>query len=178
MAIENILITQLTNHIGRKTNNPYKKLGDLYVWEESDAVRLAANVGSIFKIETDRSSKFPKIVNIIGISNKPADAIVVKQAPISVAPQEVAKALIKEETLLISKDKPNSRTYGKGADQVKLYFKDASDLDEQVRTLYNLHLMPLYVITGDRLGLKIKEAKEVDFAKEQADAEPQKVLNP
>lgn len=64
----------------------------------------------------------------------------------TVRPGEVAKKVITEEAkaeeVKIVKDKPNSRTFGQGKDQIKLYFDDANDLEKQIIELEVLNLMP------------------------------------
>lgn len=141
---EVVFIESCEMKLGKKENTYYKLNGKIFVWEEENGKKLKANIGKTFEMEIDRTTDYPKLVMIYEETDlpptveKPGEAIVVKDRLV----KAVVKEEIKSDELTLIRDQPNSRTIGQGKDQIKLYFKDADDLNSQILALENHKLMP------------------------------------
>lgn len=126
----------------------YHRVNDEFNIFEADHVKIFEdNLGKNVEIEM-RASKCGKYQNLVSVSptDEQESAIQVLNKP-NTAPlaplldENAIRAMIKE----IVAEKPlkqNSRTWGKGDDQLKLYFDTAIDLQEQLEELRQLKLVP------------------------------------
>lgn len=118
------------------------------IFEKPLADDLIAGFGNTyeFNIETSKDGKHENI-RVMGELVRQDSAIIVNEQPrLPRANQgvmnEVVTEVVTEQEVILKKEKPNSRTFGKGNDQVKLYFSDADDLRTQIIQLEELRLMP------------------------------------
>lgn len=127
MSVQIITVESCSPKQG-KSGKLFHKLNDKYfIWEKDIGRKLQDNVGKSFKLEVTEG-EYPKVVEICDETEK-VPSIVVKQ-PIQAVQEEVVPV------------KQNSRTIGKGDDQIKLYFDDNNDLYNQIESLDFMKLMP------------------------------------
>lgn len=119
-----------------KNNTPFIKLNNEYtIFDEKVINFIKENVGKTATFEVLERNGFKNIKAVIG------DAQASPTQP-AIEVKQVAKELVKEEELILIRDKPNSRTFGKGSDQIKIYFCTSEDLQEQILALDAIGLMP------------------------------------
>lgn len=107
---------------------------------EKDLIRtFEDNIGKTFEVEIVENNGFSNIRQVYQEINALPSVEVVK---VGNTLNQVVSEEIKGDEVKVIKEKPNSRTFGKGDDQVKIYFDTAQDLNEQVKALESLMLMP------------------------------------
>ena len=128
----------------------YTRLNNEYnIFEAIVADQMKANVGKTFEYDVHVKGNYKNIRDLgveKGIQVQPQSPPQPITAPVPMDNQFPKVSVVKEEILpsesLIKKDRPNSRTFGKGHDQLKVYFNDADDLERQLLELRDRKLLP------------------------------------
>lgn len=106
------------------------------IWDGVVADNVLRNLHEECEFEVEEKNGFKNIREVFnnGIEKTP------------VKPFEEKKEVVVESpkvTEIINKTyRPNSRTFGKGDNQIKIYFDDADDLYIQIKKLIDLRLFP------------------------------------
>ena len=143
MTTEIIHIDSVEPKVGKKSNIYYKLNGNIFIWEEEFGKKLKDNIGKTFNCDIDRTTDYPKLKAILEETDlkpevvRPGIEIQKHSQAMHIATKEV-----RDEQLVLMRDKPNSRTFGQGKDQVKIYFSDGADLFDSIQQLEELKLMP------------------------------------
>jgi len=139
-----VKIIEVTVAVKKDGQSTYNKLNKkFFVWDEDLAQRLKAAIGQTLELEISEGN-FPKVVSIYGVSTEPAIEVVNMTGAPKVASHMVGAHIKRDlaEEIIVKKDQQNSRSFGKGADSIKLYFNTAQDLDRQIIELIAKDLMP------------------------------------
>jgi hypothetical protein len=119
-----------------KSGKPFHKLnGKYFIWEKDIGRKLEDNVGKTFDLEVQEGD-FPKVKEIYD------EAAPIDTTPQKVDGKEVVKEEVKNDEVILKKEKPNSAEFGKAGSRVKLYFDDAVDLEKQIVELESKGLFP------------------------------------
>lgn len=154
-----------------KNGKDYLKLNDKYsIFEEAVIEQVKSNYGKSFSFDVIENGNYCNIRSL----GKPVGDMGFNEQEAIIIKNPVQTPIVQEISSQIAPIKQNSRVWGKGSDQVKLYFDDAKDLEEQIRDLSNKGLMPADYFVS------MEEAKE--FSPDQvlkraiATEEPQQTL--
>ena len=148
-----VKIDSVTVHVKKDKSGTYNKLNNqIFIWDPEQAEQLKGLVGRTFMMDIDESSSFHKLKEIGMETDNKIEVINCTGQPkvpqqYDVTNNKIVNELAKE--FILKQDKPNSRTYGKGADSIKIYFSTAESLREQIEALESKGLMP-YDYTVDR----------------------------
>jgi len=145
MTQEAIKIEKVENCLTKKDKSLYLKVNGKYsVFEDNLYETLKNGIGKtyIMEIHTSTDGKWQNIRGVGEETDQAPEVVKIGEPAIEVKTKEVIKQVVKEDEIVLVRDKPNSRTYGKGNDQIKVYFSDAEDLEMQIEQLEKLNLMP------------------------------------
>jgi len=129
-----------------KNGKAYLQVNGKHSVFEKDIIRtFEDNVGKTFDVEIVENNGFS---NIREIYSEGTETITQPQEnqnnqERSIEVKQIVKSEIQNDEIILKKEKPNSRTIGKGDNQIKLYFDTPEDLANQIKSLEELGLMPI-----------------------------------
>ena len=137
---ENVKVESCVPKVGKTSNKPYYHLnGKIFIHDKAMGRKLEDNVGKTFVMEIDRTTDFVKVKEIFEETKEEPIEVVDMNPPKA---NQIVKQEIKADEVVITKAKPNSYECGKTGNRVKLYFDSAEDLQEQIKSLKDVNLMP------------------------------------
>lgn len=185
---KNIRINEFAWPVSRNTGKKYFRFNDKYNLFDNEIIeQVKSNVDNtlLFDIQESPNEKNPskpfQNIRTLGEPENEAfeyDGSMIVKSPVREAPRVAAVPMDKPMAnpimpqVEIKELKQNSRVFGKGDDQVKLYFLDEKDLQQQVIKLIELDLMPAAYFDARKKALAVRnpqttEAIEAAWDKQQ-----------
>lgn len=146
-------VTFRSGKTGTKFNDRFN------IFDEALANELKDNIGKAFEfdVQTDATGKYENIRQMgTPIGNMPAQSVKTQTE----APKPITMNFDQEV-------KQNSRVFGAGADQIKVYFNTADDLVEQLKKLKDWGLLPASYYKSMDEAFKAKNPKIIKEAEEE-----------